>query len=112
MLVRRVVDHQLGDHPDAAFMGRFQKGLEVLEIAVERVNARVVGDVVAVVLQRRRVEGQEPDGRDPQVLQVIELLVQSLEVSVPITEAVGESANVNLVEDGILVPERIVFRHE
>ena len=68
MLVRRVVDHQLGDHPDAAFMGRFQKGLEVLEIAVERVNARVVGDVVPVVLQRRRVEGQEPDGRDPQVL--------------------------------------------
>ena len=71
MLVRGVVDDQLGDHPDAVIVGCFEKLLEVVERAVMGMNARVVGNVVAVVFQRRRVEGQEPDRRDPQVLQVV-----------------------------------------
>ena len=42
--------------------------LEVVERAVVRVDVGVVGDVVAVVLERRRVERQQPDGGDAEVL--------------------------------------------
>ncbi len=85
-------------------MRGFQKRLEIVEIAVERVNARVIGDIVAVVLQRRRIERQEPDRRDPEILQVVQLLGQPLEVSMAMAEAIGESPDVNLVKDCILVP--------
>ena len=81
MVVGGVIDHQLGDDPDAVIVGGVEKRLEVVESAVVGMNARVVGDVVPVVFQRRRIEGQEPDRRDPKVLQVWQLLGQASEVA-------------------------------
>ena len=57
---------------------------EMLEIAarsIERVDIPVVGDVVAVVAQRRRVERQQPDRVDAEVLDVVELVGQPAEVA-------------------------------
>ena len=56
---------------------------DVLQRAVVRIDARVVGDVVAVVDHRRRIERQQPEARDAQVLQVVELLGQAAEVAEP-----------------------------
>src|SRR5690606_7758916 len=74
VLVRRVVDDQLGDDAQAARVGLTQKALEVRHRAVSRMDLRVVGDVVAVVAPRRWIEWEQPDRRDAEVLQVIELL--------------------------------------
>ena len=49
-----------------------RKCLEVLQRAVGRMDARVIGDVVAVVSQRRGIKGQQPERGDAEVLQVIE----------------------------------------
>ena len=49
------------------------KRAKVAQRAVVGVDARVVGDVVAVVAQRRGVERQQPDGGDAEVVQVVEL---------------------------------------
>ena len=111
MVVGGVIDDQLGDHPDAVIVGCFEKLLEVVERAVMGMNARVVGDVVAVVFQRRRIKGQEPERRDPKVLQVWQLLGQASEVADAVARAVGEGPNVGLVNNGVLVPERVNGGH-
>ena len=50
MLIRGVVEDQLGYHPDAALMRFREKNFEVLEGAVIGVNFRIACTIVAVVL--------------------------------------------------------------
>ena len=108
MLVRRVVDHQLGDDPQAAAMCLAQEDAEVIQRAQVGIDALVVGDVVAVVAQRRRVEGQQPERRDAQIVQVVEPLRQAGEIADAVAVAVVERADAQLVDDRVLVPERVV----
>ena len=81
--------------------------LEVLERAVAGVHAPVVGDVVAVVFERRREERQDPQAGDAEPLQVIELLGDPREVADAVVVAVEERPDVRVVDDRVLVPERI-----
>src|SRR5207302_175158 len=74
MLVGSVVDDQLGDDPQAASVGDVEKRFEIVERAVGRVDGGVIGDIVPIVLERRRVKGQEPNGGDAEVGDVIELV--------------------------------------
>ncbi len=60
VLVRGVVDDQLGNDAQAAAVGLAQQEFAIGQAAVDRVDVGVVGDVVAVVLQRRRVEREQP----------------------------------------------------
>ncbi len=83
---------------------------EVVERAVARVDVQVVGDVVAVVAQRRGKEGQQPEAGDAEALQVVELLREALKVADAVVVAVEERLDVRLVDDRVLVPERIVVR--
>ena len=104
MLIRRVVDDELGDDADAALVRLVDEALEVLDRAVARMDALVVGDVVAVVAQRRRIEGQEPQRVDAEPLQVVELAGQPGKVADAVVVAVEEGADVRLVDDRVLVP--------
>ena len=54
---------------------------EVVEAAVVGMDVEVVGDIVAVVALRRRVERQQPDRVDAQFLDVVELLRQTGEIA-------------------------------
>ena len=104
MLVGRVVDDQLGDDADAALVRLVHEALEVLDRAVARMDALVVRDVVAVVAQRRRIEGQQPQRVDAEPLQVVELARQPGKVADAVVVAVEEGADVRLVDDRVLVP--------
>ena len=84
------------------------EALEVGERAVARMDVLVIRDVVAVVAQRRRIERQQPDRVHAKALEVIELLGEAGEVADAIVGAVEEGANVRLIDDGVLEPERIV----
>src|SRR5690348_900554 len=68
-------------------------------------NIRIVGSIVAVVAPRGREEGQQPDGGDAQILQVIESAGQPTKIAHPVVFAVAERANVYLVDDRVFVPE-------
>ena len=109
MLVGGVVDDELGD--DADVRGGAPPSTnrsKSCQRAVARMDVLVVGDVVSVVAQRRRIEGQQPERVDAEALQVVELLRQAGEVADAVVRAVEERADVRLVDDGVLVPERIV----
>src|SRR5215813_13433988 len=70
-------------------------------------DAAVVGDVVAVISQRRGKEWQEPQAGDPELLEVIELLDQPREVTDAVAVRIEESLHVRFVDDRVLVPERV-----
>ena len=67
------------------------EAIEVLQRAVARMDVLVVGDVVAVVAQRRRVERQQPQRVDAEALEVVELLGQAGEVADAVVVAVEEA---------------------
>ena len=106
MLIGGVVDHELGDHAEVAAMRLADEALEVAERAVVGVHVGVVGDVVAIIPQRRRIEGQQPDRRHAEVANIVELVDQTVEVADAIVVTVGEATHVGLIDDRILVPKR------
>ena len=57
----------------SALVGRLHERPEVCDAPVARVDGAVVGDVVAVVAQRRGLERQQPQAIDAQLRQVVEL---------------------------------------
>ena len=112
VLVRRVVADQLVDHAHATPVRLGDELAHVGEPAIHRVDVLVVGDVVAVVAKRGGVEGQQPDRADAELLEVGQLFDQALEVSAPVAVAVVEGPRVDLIDDRVLVPERIVIERE
>jgi hypothetical protein len=110
VLIGRVVDHQLGDHLESAAVCFGEELPEVVERPVRRVNLRVEGYVVAIIFLGARIVRQQPDRADSQLLQVVELLGQPLEVADPVPVRVGEALHVQLVDDRVLVPERVDVR--
>src|SRR6202020_2552201 len=56
MLVRRMVNHQLGDDANAAGVGGADETAEIRKRAVVRMHLAISADVVAVIQARRRVE--------------------------------------------------------
>src|SRR5262245_59503917 len=88
-------------------MRGFQKLLEVRHGAVVGVHGTVVADVIAVVAERRAKEGQEPETVDAQLLEVVELARETGKIADAVVVAVPEGTNVELVEDGVLVPEGV-----
>jgi hypothetical protein len=79
-----VVQHEVGDDLEAAAVRLVDEALEVVDAAVRRVDPVVVGDVVAVVAQGRRVEREQPDDVDAQLLHVVEPLDQAAESPSPL----------------------------
>ena len=72
VLIRSMINHQLGDDPDAALVGLVKKMFEVMERTVVRMDAVVIRDIIAVVFQRRGIKRQQPERRDSEILEVIE----------------------------------------
>ncbi len=107
MLVRGVVDDELGDDAQAPLMRRRHESAKVLHRPVGGIDVAVIGDVVPVVAQGRRVERHQPDRRHAEVADIVELLGQALEVADPVIRRVEERLDVDLVDDGVTVPLRI-----
>jgi len=68
MLFRRMIRHKIHDHADVALLRFAYQSIEVRESTVERIDGRVIRDVVAKNPPAgRRVHGANPDGVDSQV---------------------------------------------
>ena len=108
VLIRGVVDDQLGDHPQSALVRFGDEFLGVGHVAVVAVHPPVIGDVITVIATWRRIERQQPDGVDAELGNVIELGDQAREVSDAVVVGIEVRLHVNLVNHRILVPERVV----
>src|SRR5882724_6990236 len=105
MLVGGVIQNQFDDDPHPSIVSCGEERLEIFKRAIAWVDGGVVRNVVTVVSQRRGKERQQPDGIDPQLLQIVQLLHEAREVSNTVAIAVAESSHVQLVNDCIFVPE-------
>ena len=88
-------------------MGGGEESFEVVDGAVAGVDIDVVGDVVAVVAERRGEEGEQPEAGDAEVLEVVEAGDEAGEVADAVAVGVLKGADVQLVDDGVFVPEGV-----
>ena len=105
VLVGGMVDDELGDDTQSALLGFLDEALEILHRPEIGVDVAVVGDVVAVVAARRGIERQQPQRGDAEILQISQLLGQPGKIADAVIVAVGERLDVQLIDDGVLVPE-------
>ena len=82
------------------------KVLEIRHPPIGRIDVPVIGYVIAVVAQRRGIEGQQPQRGNTEILQIIELAAQPLEITAPIVIGIEERLDVELIDDRVLVPHR------
>jgi len=99
-----VVDGEVGDDADAAFVGGVDKRNEVLDGAEFREDLAEIADIVTAVAQGRVVERREPQAVDTEPLQVVELFLDTLQRAGTSVVWVVESADEDLVEYGVLIP--------
>src|SRR5205807_329687 len=107
VLVGSVVDDELGNNAQSTFVRRVEEGAEIIKRAVVRINIEIIGNVVTVIFQGRRIKRQQPDRADTQFLEIIELLDQSAEIADTICVAVVKCLHVQLVDDRVLKPKRV-----
>src|SRR5205085_10507272 len=91
-------------------MRRGQERTEIIEGAEVRINIVVIGDVVTVVAHWRWIKRQKPEGGDAEFLEVIEFLDQPAKIADAVAVAIVKRLDVELVDDGVLVPERVYRR--
>ncbi len=109
VLVGGVIDDELGDDAQAAPLGFLDEALEILHGPEIGIDVAIVGDVVTVVAAGRGIERQQPQRGDAEVLQIAELLGQSGKIADAVIVAVGKGLDVQLIDDGVLVPKRIAL---
>jgi hypothetical protein len=107
MLIRGMVRDEVEDHFDPAGMCLGDQPVEIHQAAEDRRHVTIVGDVVAEICHRRRVDGRDPQRIDPQPAKVVQAAAHSSQVSDPVRVAVLEGARVHLVEDPLLPPVRV-----
>src|SRR6185312_13850956 len=107
VLIGRMVNDELGDDAQAAFLRLLDEALEVLHRPEIAIDGTVVGDVVAVIAAGRGIERQQPERGDAEVLEITQLLGQTCEIADAVIVAVGKRLHVKLVNDRVLVPERV-----
>src|SRR6266550_2679074 len=102
-----MINDQLCDDAQPALMRGVEERAKIVECSIVWINVVIIGDVVAVVAQRRWIKGQEPDGGNAELLEIIELLDQAAKIADAVAIAVMEGLDVQLVNDRVFVPKRI-----
>src|SRR6476469_6177115 len=52
VLIRGMIDHEFGDHPELAAMRLGKEILEVLERSVNRMDRKIVRDIISIITHR------------------------------------------------------------
>ncbi len=107
VLIGGVVDDQFDHYLQTAVVSGVKKGLKIFQRAIAGMHGEIVGDVVAVVAQRRSKKRQQPDAGDAELLQVVQLFQQALKISDAIVVGIFKRLDVQLINNGVFIPERI-----
>src|SRR5205807_4598145 len=97
ILIGSVINDQLGDDAQSPLVCGVEERAKIVERSVVWIDVVIIGDVVAVITQRRWIKGQEPDCGDAKLLEIVEFLDQTAEIANPVAIAVMEGLDVQLV---------------
>src|ERR1700712_2943303 len=105
MGVRGVIDHEVDDDADAALLAAVRELNEIAQRAIFRVDAIIVGYVVAVVAAGRWLKRHQPDRRNAEPVQIIETPRQAFEVADAIAIGIHVGPDRQTIKNAVLVPE-------
>jgi len=109
VLVGGVVEDEIKHNLDAGPVGLFDEAIEVFHRTEFGVDAAVVGDVVAEVDIGRGVDGGEPERVDAEISEVAEFFGDAVQVADAAGGGVVEGARVDLIDDAVAPPERLLL---
>ena len=112
MLIRCVVDDELGQHADAPPVRLIDEAAEIVERSVDRVDRCVVRNVIPIVFERRRIERKQPQARNAEVFEVRQLLRQAGDIADAVAIAVVEGTYVYFVDECVFVPKGVRVHFE
>ncbi len=99
-MVGNYVHHDL--EPPA--VGGLHHGVEIVHGSQPGIDRPVIVHIITAIGQLRRVERGEPEGVDPQLLQIIHMLGDAGQVPQSIAVFVRKGSGIDLVDDGLLPP--------
>jgi hypothetical protein len=99
-----VVDREIHEDADFALFRFIDKAAEVIKGSEPGVDTEVVGDVVTVILARRGVEGEKPDGGDAQIDKVVHGIDDALEIANAVAVAIPKGGDIDDVENCLVEP--------
>ncbi len=99
-----VVDDKVNHHFHAPGVHFAQETVKILHGAEFRVDPPVIGDIIAVVIVRGRIERRNPDHIHAQIFQIIQVLRDPVQIPDTITVAVRKAARINLIDHRFLPP--------
>ena len=83
------------------------EALYIRQGAVIRVDAAIVGDVVAIIQPWRWIERQQPDGVHAEIGDVVQPRDQPGEIADAIIVSIKEGFDMDLIDDRVFIPQRI-----
>ena len=104
MLIRGMVQHHVQDDSDVMLAGRCHHAIEVSQSAVLRVHGFVVGDVIAEVNLWRGIHRRDPDGINPEMLEIAQPCGDPIQIADTVPVRVLKGSRINFVEDRVLPP--------
>src|SRR5690349_13041634 len=96
--------HEVQDYFDAATMGGFQQPVKIRHGPEDRMDGPVIGNVIAEVRHRRRIDRRYPYGIDSEPMEIVQLGDDAGQVADPVTVTVGKGTGIDLINDGSLPP--------
>jgi hypothetical protein len=89
-----VVGHEVEQNLKPPPMGLHQQVVEICQVAEAWIDVAIVGNVIAEINHRRRVNGRDPDRFDPKADKIVEPLLYPFEVADAVVVRVLKGARV------------------
>ena len=110
MLIGGVVGDKVQDELEVALVGLVEQGVQILKGSEERMDIGVIGNVIAKIGHRRRIDGREPESVNTEPAQIIQFVGDSGEIPYPIAIAIEKTPRVDLINHPRL-PPLMCLRH-
>jgi hypothetical protein len=107
MLRGGVVGDEIQEDPESLLPGLCDQRLRFLHRPKSGIDGPIVGDVVSAVVEGRDVPGVDPDCVHAERTDVTEARAKTGDVAGAVTVAVGERAQVDLIDDRLAPPGRL-----
>ena len=85
-----------------------QKTFEIPQIAICRIDPAIVGNIITVVAQRRRIERHDPNRGRPEILDVVQFFGQAGEISDAVVAGIEKGFHMQLIDNRVAIPFEVV----
>src|SRR5260370_27838283 len=99
----------MDDDANVSVVGFTDQVIKVRERSIERINCRVIRNVVAKIHQGRGIHGAYPDCIYAEVAKVIQAGSYPIDVTNPIAVRILKAPRIDLIDDHVFLPGVLPF---